>query len=365
MLLGKIDRYIVDKFLRAFFFTVLIFTLITVIIDFSEKVEKFVEEDITRSEILLTYYPGFIVNIYGLLFPLFTLIAVIFFTSRLANNAEIISIFNAGVSFRRLMRPYWVGGGIIAILHFAGNHYFIPKGNEMRLDIEYKYITQVSDADQGKTQHVHMFLEPGTKVYVGSYRKRDSTIRDLRIEQYRNQELVSMLKASRASWKQDSGKWELNNYEIRTFDGLKEQITLGPGMTIDTLINLHPDDFTDLKEQQSMMTTAELYRFLQKQYARGAGNTVKYEAELHRRSAEPVTVLILTIIGLAVASRKVRGGVGLHLATGIFIGAIFLLLSRFAIVFAAGQALPVLLSIWLPNLIFGALALMLVARAQK
>ncbi len=365
MILGKLDWYIIRKFMSTFFFTVLVFTLITVIIDFSEKVEKFVEEDITREEILLVYYPGFIVNIYGLLFPLFTLIAVIFFTSRLANNSEIISIFNAGVSFRRLMRPYWVGAGFIALLHLAGNHYFIPKGNERRLDIEYTYITKGRDADQGKTQNVHMFLRPGAKIYIGSYRKRDSTARDVRIEQYDTNRIVSILKASKAEWRGQTESWRLSNYEIRTFDGMKETLKLGPGKDIDTVINLRPDDFIDLKEQQSMMTTAELTAFLDEQRGRGAGNTLKYEAELQRRTAEPITVLILAMIGLAVAARKVRGGTGIHLALGIFLGAIFLLLSRFAIVFAAGQALPVGISIWLPNVLFGLMAVWLIARAQK
>lgn len=365
MMLGKLDWYIIRKFMSTFFFTVLIFTLITVIIDFSEKVEKFVEEDITQREILLVYYPGFIVNIYGLLFPLFTLIAVIFFTSRLANNSEIISIFNAGVSFNRLMRPYWVGAGFIAFLHLLGNHYFIPLGNESRLDIEYTYITKGRDADQGKTQHVHMFLAPDTKVYVAAYRKRDSTARDMRIEQYKDNKLVSMLKASKAEWHNDTKSWRLQNYEVRTFDGMKEKLILGPGKELDTVINLSPADFVDFKEQQSMMTTGELLHFLRGQRIRGAGNTLKYEAELQRRTAEPFTVLILAMIGLAVASRKVRGGMGIHLAVGIFLGAIFLLLSRFAIVFAAGQALPVVISIWLPNLLFSAMAVYLIARAQK
>ena len=184
----KIDWYIFKKFMTTFFFTVLIFTMITVIIDFSEKVEKFIESDITKSEIIFGYFPNFIIFIYGLLFPLFTLISVVFFTSRLANNSEILSIFNAGVSFRRLLRPYLIGAVLIAILHALGSNYFIPEGTKTRLALEHKYFDP--NRDQGKQRNIHMFLEPDTKAYINFWRKRDSTIRGFRLERFSENELV-------------------------------------------------------------------------------------------------------------------------------------------------------------------------------
>jgi lipopolysaccharide export system permease protein len=362
-MLKKIDQYLIKKFLSTFFFTVRIFTMISVIIDFSEKIEKFIESDITQYEIFFLYYPGFIMFIAGLLWPLYTLIAVIFFTSRLAYNSEVISIFNAGISFRRFMQPYLIAASFIAILHLIGNHFLIPLGNKNRLDVEHAYIW--TNNDKGKTQDVHMFVAPNTKVYINYYRKRDSTARKFRLEHFENGELSSLLKANTAEWVGPPNQWRLRNYEIRTFDGMKEELILGRGETLDTAINLTPADFVDFKEQHMMMTSPQLLDYIAKQESRGVGNTKKYEIEFHRRTAEPFTIFILTIIGMAIAARKVRGGIGLHLAMGVGIGALFIFFSRFAVVFAAGQLIPVIVGIWLPNIVFSIVAVYLVKNAQK
>lgn len=359
----KIDWYILKKFLTTFFFTVLLFTLIVVIIDFSEKVERFVESDISRSEIIFQYIPNFTLFMYGLLFPLFTLIAVVFFTSRLANNSEILSIFNAGVSFGRLLRPYWVGAIFIAVLHTLSVNYLVPSGTKTRLYLERTYFGR--DKDEGKQKNIHLFLDSDTKAYVNFWRSRDSSIRGFRLERFEDHELVALLKATSAKFQPDSGTWRLSNYEMRTFNGPEETLILGQGQQLDTLIDLHPGDFIDYKDQQASMTTGELMRYINKQKRRGVGNTAKYEAEFWRRTSEPVSVLLLTLIGVAVAARKVRGGLGIHLAIGILLGALFLILSRFSTVFAAGSALPAAISIWLPNLLFGIVAAYLVFIAQK
>ncbi|HMQ47646.1 MAG TPA: LptF/LptG family permease [Saprospiraceae bacterium] len=362
-MIKTLDAYIIRKFLSTFFFTVLIFTMISVIIDFSEKVEKFIEEPITRKEILIDYFPNFILYIDGLLWPLFTLIAVIFFTSRMAYNSEIISIFNAGVSFRRLLQPYLIAASLIALLHYVGNHYFIPKGNNTRLELVYKYIWQ--DNDKGKTRDVHMFVAPDTKIYINYYRKSDSTARRFRLEHFKDGELVYLLKANSAEWIGPPSRWKLRNYEIRTFDGLEESIELGPGKEMDTTIAFTPADFVDYQEQHTMMTSPELRKYIANQRSRGVGNTMKYEIELYRRTAEPFTIFILTIIGLSIAARKVRGGIGLHLAIGIGIGALYIFFSRFAIVFATEQTIPVIVGIWLPNIVFTGVALYVARNAQS
>lgn len=362
-MLKKLDKYIIKKFFSSFFFTVLIFTMISVVIDFSEKVEKFIEEPITKQEILIDYYPNFMLFIAGLLWPLFTLISVIFFTSRMAYNSEIISIFNAGVSFKRLMRPYLIVALFIAGLHLLGNHYLIPKGNKTRLDLEHTHIYR--DNDKGKTRNVHMFLTPDSKVYINFFRKRDSTARKIRLERFENNQLVYLLKASSAKWLGPPDKWRLHNYEIRKFNGMNEEFIQGKGKQIDTSLNFIPEDFIDFKEQHSMMTSPQLKKHIHNQLSRGMGNTKKYEIELYRRSAEPFTILILTLIGMAISSRKIRGGMGLHLALGVGIGAIFIFLSRFAVVFATGQAIPALLGIWAPNIVFSLVAFLLLIKAQK
>ncbi len=359
----RLDRYIIKKFLSTFFFVVLIFTMISVVIDFSEKVEDFIEKPITIREIVLQYYPSFIVYIDALLWPLFTLIALIFFTSRMASNSEIISILNAGVSYRRLMWPYMTAAGFLALVLLLGNHYFIPYANELRLDINYEYFQR--DGDKGRTRDVHLFLSPETKVYVGNYRKRDSTAFNFRIERFEDSELKSYIKAKRAKYNSATETWQLFTYQIRAFDGLEEKLIIGKRNSLDTALSLRPQDFVDYQEQQAMMKTGELRQYIRQQKARGVSNTQKYEIELYRRWAEPVTILILTLIGMSIASRKVRGGVGLHLAIGIGLGALYIFLSRFSIVFATGQVVPVILGMWLPNIVFGAVAVWLMINAQK
>lgn len=359
-----LDRYIIRKFFSTFFFTVLIFTLISVIIDFSEKVEKFIEEPITRSEILLEYYPSFILYMTGLLWPLFTLIAVIFFTSRLAFNSEIISILNAGISFNRLMRPYMFSAGVLTLLYLLGSHVFIPIGNQHMFRILYTYIQK--NEDKARVRDIHLFVEPGKKVYIGYYSKGDSSARDFRIETFEKQRLTGLLKADRAQWQEKLQKWRLFDYETRTFpDSLRETLFIGIGQQLDTALNIFPSDFVDYTAQQSMMTTPKLVKHIRLQEARGAGNIRKYTLELQRRTAEPITIFILTIIGMTIAARKVRGGIGLHLAMGIGLGALYIFLSKFASTFALDSTMPAWLGAWLPNGIFIAIAIRLILRAQK
>jgi lipopolysaccharide export system permease protein len=361
--LKTIDWYIIKKFLSSFFFTVLLFVLIAVVIDFSEKVEKFIEEPITKKEILLQYYPSFIIWIAGQLWSVCTLIAVVFFTSRLAYNSEIISIFNAGVSYERFMRPYWVAAGIITFVYLLGSHFFLPWGEEIRQEISNKYLDK--NSDKGKTTSVHLFVAPGTKVFVGFYRKDDSTARDFRLEHFEGAQLRSILKADRAKYLAKTKKWQIWDYYIHDFNDQREVLKTSFGQSIDSTINLYPADFVDFASQQSMMTTPRLMSYIRQQKARGAGNVVKYEYELLRRTGDPITIMILTIIGVTIASRKVRGGFGFHLAMGISIGAIYVFLSKFTNVFALGQTMPVWLGVWLPNIVFGVIAVFLVRGAQK
>ena len=362
-MLKKLDWYIIKKYLSTFFFTALIISLISIIIDFSDKVEDFIEEPVTVMQIIQEYYLNFLPYINSLLWPLYALIAVVFFTSRMAFNSEIISILNAGISFRRLMVPYLAAASVVAGLHLVGNHIVIPESNKVRLDFEHTYIWKHDD--KGKKNDVHLFISPGTKVYIRYYKKMQNIARDFKIEKIENNKLVYFLKANTAKWIEPPNKWRLSDYEIRTFDGLKETIELGMGKHIDTTLNLTPDDFVSFLNQKEMMNTRELRKFINVSRERGLGNTKTYEVEIHRRTAEPFTIFILTIIGLAVAARKVRGGMGLHLAIGITIGAIYIFLSKFSITFATNESLPPLLGVWVPNILFSLVAIFLVSKAQK
>lgn len=362
-MLKKIDKYIIKKFLSTFFFTMLIFTMLSVIIDVSNNIEDFIEEEATISQIVFDYYLNWVMWINGLLIPLYALIAVIFFTSRMAYNSEIISILNAGVSFRRLMWPYMLAGGFITLLHLIGNHYLIPSGNKVHYDFQHQYIWKHND--EGKTSDVHMFIGPQTTAYIKHYRKRDSVARDIKVERYQDNQLVYLLKAKSAEWIGPPNRWKLKNYQIRTFNGLKETFELMDKEELDTTLNITPGDFVEYKNQNEMMTTDQLVNYIGMQEARGINNTKRYRVELHRRTAEPFTVLILTIIGMTIAARKVRGGIGFHLALGFALGAIYVFLSKFSATFATNESLPPIVGVWIPNLIFGCVALWLISKAQK
>lgn len=358
-----LDKYIIQKYLSTFGFIVLMLTLIACVIDFSEKADVFTKGIITKKEIFVDHYLNFIPHISTLLFPLYALIAVIFFTSRMASNSEIISIFNAGVSFGRLSRPYLIAGGIIALLHLVLNHFIVPRGNKDRLRIEHTYFSTAGN-DKAKTQNVHMFLDPQTKVFIGYFRLSDTSMRDFRVEKYENGELKSILKAESGEWRGYPNKWVLKVAQRRTFNGLNETLETNIA-AIDTTINVLPEDFVRYHNQNEMLTTPELYKEISKLDERGMGNTKPYEIEVHRRTSDPFTIIILTLMGMALAARKVRGGIGLHLAMGLGLGAIFIFLSKFSVTFAMQPDVPAVVGVWVPNIIFGIVAAYLVSQAQK
>lgn len=358
-----LDKYIIKKYLTTFGFVLLVLSLIACVIDLGEKIEDFKREHVPVKEVLVDYYLNFIPHITALLFPLIALISVVFFTSRMAYDSEIISILNAGVSFRRLMRPYLIAGGMIACLHLAFNHYIVPNGNKKRLNVERKHVWK--NNDKGKYENVHMLLDPKTAVFVGYFNKTDSTIRDFRIEKYDSLgNLLSLIKAQNADFKGYPNKWQLKQMSRRTFNGLYESLEPNIQM-LDTTLALAPDDFAQYLNQNELLTTGELRSEIAKRESRGIGNTKTFEIEMHRRTADAFTIIILTLIGMAIAARKVRGGMGFHLALGIGIGAIFIMVSKFSATFAQQPDVPAWLGVWIPNFFFGAIALILVSRAQK
>lgn len=362
-MLRILDRYIIRKFLTTFVFVVLIFTLVTVVVDFSGKVHKFVGAPVPVRQILWVYYPCFSLFIDGLLWPVFTMISVVFFTSRMADNAEIRAMLHSGISFRRVLRPYLLTGSLIALCSYFNNHYLIPLANQKWLDIEYNYLSQ--DQDEGPMRDVHLFISPDTKIYLALYQKNDTSGHTFWLEQYRDQQVVKYVKAQRLRWAGPPDHWLLHNYEIRTFQDLQEGLLVGKGQVLDTSLNLFPEDFVDYKAQQTTLPTPRLKDYIRRQEARSATNSLKYRIEVYRRTADAVTTLLLALIGMAIAAREVRGGTSVHLTLGIAIGALFILLSRFSAVFAGGQVLSPQLGIWMPNLIFGLIAAILLLGAQK
>jgi lipopolysaccharide export system permease protein len=363
-MLTILDRYIIGKYFGTFVFTCVIFTLISWVIDASQKVESFVNEKLTLYQVVFDYYFYFLLNINILLWPLFALISVIFFTSRLAYNAEIISVLNAGVSFRRLMVPYLLTALIIAVPHLVSNHWFIPLANKKRIDFENKYIYK-GNKDYDRGSNIHLFLDDNSKVYVRYFREEDNSISDFRIEMMDSLQVKQMIKASKAEWIPDVEQWRISDYTRYTFDGEIEKMEKHVGGSFDTTLNMRPSDFIRFKNQREMMTTPDINRYIQEEKKRGISDTRVLEIEIHRRTADSYTLLILTIIGMAVAARKVRGGMGVHLAIGVSLGAAYIVLSKFSVTFAQGKILPAILGVWIPNILFTCIAWFRVYKAQK
>ena len=358
-----LDWYIIKAYLSTFFFTMMLITMIAVSINYFEWIDKFVNSKLTFPEIFIQYYLHFIPYINALLWPLFAHLAVIFFTSRMAKNSEIISMLSAKVSYSRLMVPYMIAAGIIASLLWIGNNYVIPRSNTYKNAFEVQYIKP--NLKSTLNHNIHFWISKNEKVYIRSYSSTDSTGRTFRIERFKDNQLIYTLKANRILFTGEPNHWKIEGYEERTFGDLYETLKSRPNDFIDTTFNFVPDDFTRYANQMELMTSTELRNFLKYDQDKGLDSGKKYKIELYRRTADPFTIFILTLIGVAVASRKVRGGMGFHIATGVILGATFVILSKFSTTFSTNLDLSPLIGVWIPNIIFSAVTWYLVKTAQK
>lgn len=362
-MLKKLDIYIIKKYLITFFYTMMLITMIAITIDFFEKVDKLLVKEVKLSEVFTVYYINFIPWINGLLWPLFALLSVIFFTSRLATDSEFIAMLNAGIPYNRLLRPYLIGGIILSTLLWIGNNYVIPNSTRIKNEFEGEHIRKSSV--QTLSTDIHFFISPNTKVYFRSFSSRDTIARTFRLERFEKNKLQYILKSPALKYISTSKKWRMEEYEEHSFDTLRETMHIMKGVRKDTLLPFYPDDFVRYTKQMEMMTTGDLKSFITSEESKGITTAKKYIIELYRRSADPFTILILTLIGVTIASRKVRGGLGLHLAGGVIIGATFVILSKFTVTFATNMSLPAGLGVWIPNIFFSIVAYFLYQRAQK
>ena len=321
------------------------------------------DADLSVMEVVREYYLPFIPWINGLMWPLFSLIAVIFFTSRLAKNTEIIAMLSSGISFNRILLPYGIAGCILAGIFWLGKNYVIPKSNKLKNDFEYEYLTRKHQST--RNNDIHFYLGEDEKVHIRYYSKRDTSVRGFRIENFKNGRLTRVLKADRLLFKAEPNEWTIKDYEIRTFEGLKETIHFAKTEELDTVLNLTPADFIQNTKQMENMTTGDLKAYVQREQERGVGAAKNFIIQMHQRNSEPFSIIILTIIGAAIASRKVRGGMGLHLAIGVIIGAAFVIVSQFSATFSNNLSMSPALGAWLPNVLFGIVALILVRLGQK
>ena len=361
--LSIFDRYIIRKYVVTFTFTMALLSIIAVVFDLSERIEKLLSHNLSAWVIARDYYFNFIPWINSLMFPLYALITVIFFTSRMAGQTEIIPVFSSGVSYGRFLRPFIIAGSFFTLIHLIGNHYFIPRANKTLKEFENTYI-KTSNVKE-KDRNVHMFVDQDVKVYVRYFNVKDSSGQDFIMQRFDQDRLVAMLQARSIKWKAEPHVWTIKDYELRTFQDSVESYQTYREQSLDTSINFLPSDFIFKTNQKEVMPTPELIEFIQREKEKGSGISRLFEVEKQRRSADPVTTLILTIIGACIASRKVRGGLGLHLALAVIIGVCYIFLSKLSITFANSEILPPWIAVWIPNFIFTFVAYYFYKNAQK
>ena len=356
----KIDWYIIKKFLGTFFYSITLILLIVIVFDISEKIDDFIEKEAPLNAIIFEYYLNFIPYFGNLFSPLFTFIAVIFFTSKMANNTEIISILSSGVSFQRILLPFIISSTIIGCLSFTLGNFIIPPANEVRLEFENTYI---KNPYRNRDKNIHIQISPGNFVYMESYNSTKNIGYKFSMEKFIQGELKQKLFSNYIEWDSTKGKWNIHHYFIRTFNDMQE--TIVEGRQLDTLINLHPNDFNTRLSTVETMNFFELNNYIAQERMKGSKNLVFHLIEKHKRIAYPFATIILTLIAVAFASKKVRGGIGLHLGLGLLISFSYILFMQVSTTFATNGDLPPLIAVWIPNLIYVGLAAYLLKKAPK
>ncbi|MCG6186093.1 LptF/LptG family permease [Maribellus maritimus] len=344
-----IDLYITKKFLGTFFYTIALILSIAIVFDMAENLDEFISKDIPAKVIILEYYLNFIPYFANLFSPLFTFIAVIYFTSKMAYNTEIIAILSSGVSYPRLMRPYLTSAFILAAFSFALGNYVIPPANATLNNFRNKYI------DNNKViveRNIHRQIEPGVYIYMQSFNANNVGYR-FTLEKFDGAELKEKISADNIRWNEETEKWVINNYVIRYIHEDGEDFVKGYRM--DTTLNMTPNDYKVMKNQMETFTTPALKQEIKQMKMRGV-NYVEWEIENHKRVAGPFSAFILTIIGAGLASRKIKGGLGLHLGLGLLLAFSYILFMQISTVFAISGNTPPIVAVWIPNVFYSLIA---------
>ncbi|MHC1705607.1 MAG: LptF/LptG family permease [Tenuifilaceae bacterium] len=355
-----IDLYIIRKFIGTYIYAIFLIVGIAVVFDISEKLDDFMEKGAPLSAIIFKYYFNFIPYFANLFSSLFTFIAVIFFTSKMAYNTEIIAILSSGVSFNRMMRPYFIAATIIAIFSFLLTSFIIPPANRVRLDFENSYLKKPY---QNSERNIHKQVRPGIFVYMEAYNTFSQTGYKFSIEYFEENQLKSKLISDYAKWDSTKNKWTVHNYYIREYKEERQEIKYGT--TIDTSIFITPKDFSMRLNVVETMNLFQLNDFIAQQKLQGADTIDVFLIEKHGRIAFPFSTFILTLIGVSLSSRKVRGGIGLHIGAGLAISFSYILFMRFSTMFAVGGSLTPLFAVWVPNILFAFIAIGLYKIAPK
>ncbi len=357
-----IDRYIFKKYMTTFLFTVGIFIVVIVIFDVSEKLDDFLKNKASFSQVLFQYYAlGSVPFFLNMLTPLINFIAVIFFTSKMADLTEIVPILNGGMSFNRMLRPYMLGASVIFVFTLISNLYILPYTNKVKVNFENVYVNPHKIVTDAKA--THMQIDSNTYVYIDNFDTKTSIGYNFVLEKFDGREMTEKLMSDRITWDSTANKWRIENYTNRVVTGLKEKIDRGD--VRDTTLDMRPKDFEVYENIFTAMTTEELNTRIFKEETRGTGMMTDLLLEKYKRWLNPFSVFILTLMAVSLSSKKVRGGIGLSLGIGIGLSFTFLVFNQFSTMFALKGGLPPLLAVLIPSLTFLILALILLKKAPK
>lgn len=360
----KIDSYILKKYLTTFFFCLLLFSAIVVVIDISEKTNDFVRSGLPVHTIITDYYFGLVPRIDALLFPLFVFIAVIFFTAKMAERSEVIAILSSGVSFRRFLLPYWMGSVFLAIILWVIYQFILPRANEIWGIFEARYVDQYSPNDpRSFPQNYYFRLDSNTYAGIKYYDTTSKAGGNFFIQKIENNRLKYNLRAENISWDTASKKWKMNSVMERFF--IKDKETVKHHAILFAAYNFKPVDLRKDEYLKDRLPTPQLKAWIKKEEMRGSEGINALLVERYNRDAIPVSVIILSMIGATLSSKKVRGGSGFHLAVGVVLSVLYILFGRFSLVFATKGSFTPFLAAWMPNIIFGVLSYYLYKRAAR
>ena len=361
--LKKLDWYIIRRFLTTFFAAILFIIVIVIIFDLSEKIDDFVQREAPLRAIIFDYYLNFIPYFMNMYSPLFVFITVIFFTSRLTANSEVIAILSCGISYHRMMVPYLISAVFIALLSLCLSLFVIPHANVERIAFEQKYVRHYGKPESSG-RDVHYKLNDSTFVYVESFSSWNNTAYNFTLEEMGGERLLSKLSAESAQWDSTSGSWKLKNWFIRDYgDGLKDNIR--SGRQLDTTISLRVEDFYRNKRTVERLDRRELNELIKVQKGRGDKMVMYSEMEKHTRLALPFSAIILTIMGVSLSTKKRRGGTGWNIAIGLALGFSYVLFLKFSQMFVTTDMLSPAVALWLPNIIYTGIAAVIYRLAPK
>ncbi|GAB4091166.1 LptF/LptG family permease [Flaviaesturariibacter terrae] len=359
----KLDWYILRQLLTAFITCMLIFTVIAVAVDSSEKTDDFVKSGLTGRQIISQYYIGFVPYIWGMLYPLFVFIAVIYSTSRMAMRTEIIAILATGTTYNRWLRTYLGGGIFFAVVLWFAAAFWIPKANDLRSSFQAKYIDSPTAEDVSKPNAWYMRTDSSTYIGLKYFDTSSRTGNNFFLNRIHGRDLVYNLRADMISWDSASRKWRLRNVTTRDVGPMGETVTQQTELLLD--LHLKPGDLRRDQYIKDKLTTPELNRYISAEELRGNEGVNTLKVEKYRRTATCYSVILLALIGAILAGRKTRGGSGVHLALGIIISVVFIMFDRFSTVFSVKGNLPPFIAAWVPNVLFTVVAIYLYRKAPK